>query len=513
MPDRPETALLDRLAMALAAARAALERRARAIDDLNVFPVADGDTGANMLITARAVERAAREGAGAPRSERCDALARAALLAAQGNSGMILSQLVRGAAEALTGPGPIDGPRAAAALRAASDAADRAVRRPVEGTMLTVARRMADGAAAAGAGAGAIETLDAAIAAGRVAVAETTDQLPALRAAGVVDAGALGVLVLVQGLAAALAGREPPDAGPEADRPPPPADHAPSRHRYCTSFLVEGPLDPVALEAAMAPLGDSLLVMGDARRAKVHVHTDAPERAMAAAAAHGAVEAPSVQDMRRQEAERAARLARPPAPPARCAALCPVEGAGVAALARGLGAEALEMPPGDRFGEDALAAALAASGAPEAVLVASRPDLVPALERAAAGAAGPAAVVAAASAPAALAALVALDPARGAAENAAAMAAACAGVRAGTVDEDGAVLDGERLGGGAGLRAGLELLLARAPGAELVTVLIGAGAGVGPDEVEAWVRAALPGAEAEAHEGGQPAPALLVGIE
>jgi hypothetical protein len=514
MSDRAETALLDRLAVALAAARAALERRARAIDDLNVFPVADGDTGANMLVTVRAVERAAREAPDLPWPARCDALARAALLGAQGNSGMILSQLVRGAAEALAEPGPIDGPRAAAALRGASDAADRAVRKPVEGTMLTVARRMADGAEAAGPGAGAVETLDAALAAGRDAVAATTDQLPALRAAGVVDAGGLGLQVLVEGLAAALAGREPPAAGPEADGPPPPADHAPSRYRYCTSFLVEGPLDPPALEAAMAPLGDSLLVMGDARRAKVHVHTDTPERAMEAASAHGDVEAPSVQDMRRQEAERAARLARPAAPAGRCAALCLVEGTGMAALARSMGAEVLEVLPGEEApGEGALAAALAALGALEAVLLASRPAWIPALEQTAAIVRGPAAVVPAASAPAVLAALVALDPERGAEANAAEMAEACAGVRAGAVGAGGALLDGEPLAPAGGLREGLARVLAEVPDAELVTVLIGAGAGVAPDEVEAWVRTALPGAEAEAHDGGQAEPALLVGIE
>jgi dihydroxyacetone kinase-like predicted kinase len=147
------------------------------------------------------------------------------------------------------------------------------------------------------------------------------------------------------------------------------------------------------------------------------------------------------------------------------------------------------------------------------VLLAGRPALIPVLEQTAAAVRGPAAVVPAASAPAVLAALVALDPERGAVENAAAMSAACAGVRAGAVDADGALLDGERLGPAAGLREGLALVLAEVPDAELVTVLIGAGAGVAPEEVEAWVRDALPGAEAEAHEGGQAAPALLVGIE
>ncbi len=263
----------------------------------------------------------------------------------------------------------------------------------------------------------------------------------------------------------------------------------------------------------MAPLGDSLLVMGDERRAKVHVHTDAPERAMAAAAAHGAVDAPSVQDMRRQEAERAARLARPAGPPSRCAALCVVEGAGIALLARGLGAEVLEVPPGEGPAEGALAAALAVLGPAEVVLLAGRPGLTPVLEQAAAVLGGAAALVPTTSAPAALVALVALDPELGAAENATTMATACAGVRAGAVGREGVVLDGEPIGPAGGLREGLALLLAEVPDAELVTVLVGSGAGVAPEEVEAWVRTALPGVEAEAHAGGQAAPDLIVGVE
>ncbi|HET6689989.1 MAG TPA: DAK2 domain-containing protein, partial [Miltoncostaeaceae bacterium] len=127
----------ERLAEAVGRARAALAARADEVDLLNVFPVADGDTGINMLRTATAVDEAARSTTGLPRVARCDALARAALLGAQGNSGMILSQLVRGAAEALA-HGEIDGPAIARALRGASDAADAAVRHPVEGTMLSV---------------------------------------------------------------------------------------------------------------------------------------------------------------------------------------------------------------------------------------------------------------------------------------------------------------------------------------------------------------------------------------
>ncbi len=203
----------ERVTRVISGARAALAARADEVNDLNVFPVADGDTGTNMLLTTAAVEEAAAATTSLPRRERCAALSRAALMGSRGNSGMILSQLVRGAAEALAdGDGPLDAAALARALRAASDAAYAAVRVPVEGTMLSVARRIAEAAEAAAddpahdlAGA-----LDAALAGGRRGVEETPDLLPVLRDAGVVDSGGLGVAILLEGLAAALTGRPPP---------------------------------------------------------------------------------------------------------------------------------------------------------------------------------------------------------------------------------------------------------------------------------------------------------------
>ena len=299
----------EHLAEAVGRARAALAARADEVDLLNVFPVADGDTGVNMLRTATAVDEAARSTSGLPRAARCDALARAALMGAQGNSGMILSQLVRGAAEALAHGGEIDGQAVARAMRGASDAADAAVRHPVEGTMLSVARAMAAAAEAALPG-DRDAVLAAAVAAGADAVAATTGQLAVLQEAGVVDSGALGVLILVEGLADALAGRPPRAAPAYAPSRPATAAHPPSRYRFCTTFLVEGAcVDLARLEDALEAVGDSLLVMGDARRAKVHVHTDAPERAAEVAAEWGMVQGLKADDMRRQEAERTARLA------------------------------------------------------------------------------------------------------------------------------------------------------------------------------------------------------------
>ncbi|MGE3138665.1 MAG: DAK2 domain-containing protein, partial [Thermoleophilia bacterium] len=241
---------------ALTAARAALAARSAEVDDINVFPVADGDTGVNMLRTAAAVEEAALATTGLPRPERCAALARAALVGARGNSGMILSQIVRGAADAVAvHDGPADGELVARALRAAAVAAHDAVREPVEGTMLTVARRMAD-AAEAVLPAAPQDVLTAALDGAREAVLATRDQLDVLGDAGVVDSGALGLAILLEGVVAAAGGQATPvavQAAPAA--PAATAGHLPSRHRYCTTFLVEGDaLDLAAIEAALAPV-------------------------------------------------------------------------------------------------------------------------------------------------------------------------------------------------------------------------------------------------------------------
>jgi len=409
---------------------------------------------------------------------------------------------VRGAAESLSGEGgELGGGALSRALRRASSAAYAAVRHPVEGTMLTVARRAAEAAEGAG-GADLGSVLEAALEGGRRGVAETPDLLDVLREAGVVDSGGLGLVVLLEGLGAGLLGREvaaPIDVGrPRVVE----AGHVPSRFRYCTSFLVEGSaIDLDALEASLLPLGDSLLVMGDPAQAKVHVHTDTPERAAGAARQWGEITALRFDDMRRQEAERDARLRRAATAVASCGALALVEGDGVRELAEGLGAAALA--PGAGAGE--VAAALEAIGAPETVVVAAGPDGL-AATRAAAGDRAGVVLVDAGSLPAVLACLVALDPEAGADANAAGMRELADGVRAAEVE-----------GSGAGsLRSGLQAALAGLLGDEpaLVTVLIGAGAGVAPHEAEAWVReVAGPRVEVEAHEGGQPRPALAVGVE
>jgi dihydroxyacetone kinase-like predicted kinase len=192
-----------RLALA-GAALAALEASRTRIDDLNVYPVPDGDTGTNMTLTVRAVVDALE------RDPEAD-IGRAILMGARGNSGVILSQLVTGALRALSADATLDPPALAGLLREASDAGYAAVREPQEGTILTVARSLAERAEAiAGDGLTLEDALADLLAAGEVALAGTTEQLDVLKQAGVVDAGGAGLLEIVRGIARMSAARSCP---------------------------------------------------------------------------------------------------------------------------------------------------------------------------------------------------------------------------------------------------------------------------------------------------------------
>ncbi|HUZ82397.1 MAG TPA: DAK2 domain-containing protein, partial [Gaiellaceae bacterium] len=253
-------------------ARAAIEANRRRIDDLNVYPVPDGDTGTNLTLTVRAIDEALRKDGPDDRVGLAKEVSRAALMGARGNSGVILSQIVRGATESLAESDDL-----ARAFRSASDAAYRAVKKPVEGTMLTAIRSMADAAEHGADLAGILMR-------GDDTVAQTRDMLPVLREAGVVDAGAAGLVEIVRGIHAAIAGEVPAAAvltEPEEEFGLEAIHQELSRYRYCTVFVVEGEnLDADDLESELERIGDSLLVVGDREVLKVHVHTDDPGRAL-----------------------------------------------------------------------------------------------------------------------------------------------------------------------------------------------------------------------------------------
>ena len=282
-----------------------------AINAINVYPVPDGDTGTNMLLTLRAARRAADDEAAASTNVGAftGAMAQGALLGARGNSGVILSQMVRGLAEGLEGSADVGPSELLGALESAATAAYSAVATPVEGTMLTVMREAAEGAVANQAADPSLASvLDATVAAARVSVERTPELLPQLQDAGVVDAGGEGVAVLLEGLRYGVIGEDLP--------PPPPAPVGMVQlegvghegHGFCVEYLVSGEdLDRDALAATLTEEGgDSLLVVGDTSTLHVHVHMETPAAAVDAGARFGEIQNVKVEDMQAQHDEWAA---------------------------------------------------------------------------------------------------------------------------------------------------------------------------------------------------------------
>jgi uncharacterized protein len=523
-------------------ALSSLEASRARIDDLNVYPVPDGDTGTNLTLTVRAVAEAMADSEASDRPALAHEVARAALMGARGNSGVILSQIVRGAADVLAESTNGVEPRLAArALRGASDAAYRAVRRPVEGTMLSVVRELAEEAEhRAGDPAPLGELLVELVRRGEEAVARTPEQLEVLREAGVVDAGGAGLVELLRGVAAAVSGEPVPEA-PEvaAETAGVDAIHLePSRYRYCTVFVVEGEgLDRDRLEGELEGLGDSLLVVGDGSALKVHVHTDDPGAALSLGTAAGAIQGVEIANMHEQQEQRERRLSVVPDPVAHAVS-------GVVAVVAGEGNrnlfESVAEPVGPlrivEGGQTAnpstaeLVAALQALDADEAILLPNNSNVLLAAEQASQHGDKPVEVVATDSVPAGLAALVAFDGSRSAAENAAEMREAAAAVTTGEVTRASrdvqlngvairsgewlGLVDGEPVAGGEEFTevalAVAERLLGESR--SLLTLLAGAE----PEPLDALVGlilAAHPGVEIEVHEGGQPHYPLVLGSE
>ncbi|MBN1321853.1 MAG: DAK2 domain-containing protein [Thermoleophilia bacterium] len=295
----------------------ALEERKQEINDLNVYPVPDGDTGTNLALTMRGIlDTVAKLPEGIPTKELCAAISQAALMGARGNSGVILSQIVRGAMEIL-GEGVCVTPEVISqALTNATETAYRAVRRPVEGTMLTVLREMAEAAVEAPVGDGQKAFMDHVVMAGWKSVEKTPTLLKVLADAGVVDAGGFGLVVILEGAANGSGGGEVPIATHVARTPvfenihyEDEAAEEESDYTYCTSFLLSGwDLDKASLEEELGSLGDSLLVVGDGRQIKVHVHTDDPGRVIGFASACGSLSEIEIDNMKEQTAARTKRL-------------------------------------------------------------------------------------------------------------------------------------------------------------------------------------------------------------
>jgi len=357
----------EQLLAALRGALAALQANQEEINDLNVFPVPDGDTGSNMYLTLRsAVEEAADAADPSSAAAVLGAAAHGSLMGARGNSGVILSQVLRGFAQGVGGQARLDAGGWVHGFAEARMVAYKAVMKPTEGTILSVIREAAEEA-----GRDVDDTTDIAgllervVRASHAAVARTTEQLQVLRDAGVVDAGGFGLAVILEAMSRSIAapagpgGSQTPNTA--GDRPDAPLETTGRAQRprgrrgaaavavkqggwgYCTEFLMHGPgLDLEALRDELGRLGESALVVGDDDLVRVHIHTGEPAPLIALASSRGRLSKLKVEDMSAQHHDVldradavAGAAAQPPA--GRTAQDAPRKAIGVVSVAPGQG--------------------------------------------------------------------------------------------------------------------------------------------------------------------------------
>jgi DAK2 domain fusion protein YloV len=512
-----------------------LEAHRRRIDDLNVYPVPDGDTGTNLVLTLRSIVEALDASTAADSAAVAKDVTRAALMGARGNSGVIFSQIVRGFVEVLGEHEGVSSQLLSRAFRGASDTAYRAVKRPVEGTMLTVIREMAEESEKKDyRRVASTALLQAVLAAGEEAVARTPELLDVLRNAGVVDAGGAGLVEIARGMVYGATGEQLPPAPVEVEALTFDAIHQElSEYRYCTVFVVEGEeLDSEALEAELEKIGDSLLVVGDASALKVHVHTDDPGRALTLGTAVGVVEGVEIANMHHQTAQREERLLEGAVPTAvstletGLVAVCP--GRGNRRLFESLGATRV-IEGGQSMNPSAkdILDAIEAVPTDDVLVLPNNSNVILTAEQAASMSEKRVRVIPSPSVQAGFAAMGRFVATADADENERAMLEELAEAATGeiTVASRDATLDGVRIREGAYLGLVDDVAVASGPdldpvvdevvdrvlagGRGFLTILTGEDA---PplDGLVAALEARHPGLEVEIHEGGQPHYPLLV---
>jgi DAK2 domain fusion protein YloV len=535
----------------------ALAAHRESINRLNVYPVPDGDTGTNMALTLTSVV-AELEGAEPDMAATCAAVAHGSLMGARGNSGVILSQILRGLAGVFRDAGAIDAATVADALDAASTAAYGAVMRPVEGTILTVARVAAEhGRAAAGEGADLTGVLDAARAGGADALARTPEMLPVLAEAGVVDAGGTGLLLLLDVALHLVDGRPVPE--PEADLAGVSQEfleafevaHGQGAHdgelaglRYEVMYFLEAPDESIGgFKDVWATLGDSIVVVGGDGIWNCHIHTDDIGSSVEAGIDVGRPRGIRVTDLHDEvqvEEERWVREAEPMAlepsiahEPVPCAVVAVAVGDGVRRIFHSLGVQVV-VTGGQTMNPSTaqLLEAVEAAPAGEVVILPNNKNIIPVAEQVDAMTAKVVRVVPTRGVAEGFASLLAYDPGTTAAANVDAMAAAASHVVAGEVTravrdsstERGPIREGDWLGiaregivaidddlSGAATTL-LDQLVG--PEHEIVTIIEGEGATQAiTRHLEVWLHDNRSGCEVEVHHGGQPLYPYLFGIE
>jgi hypothetical protein len=573
----------------------ALNQHRLALNRLNVYPVPDGDTGTNMALTVEAVSKEIDEAQAKAGERELDVeevtacLSHGSLMGARGNSGVILSQVLRGMANAFRdagsrpgGAGALGPADLAEAFSRASDSAYVAVSNPVEGTILTVARAAARGAdevlrgdasddLADGddedEGRGLADVLEAARSSAARALAGTTEQLPALRAAGVVDAGGAGLLLLFDSFLQVVAGRDidapPPPAGQEGQPVARGESHAPPGQegraggdggggpgdigelRYEVMFFLEASDEAIpAFRAVWEGVGGSIVIVGGDGLYNCHIHTDDVGPAIEAAIEIGQPRQIRVTDLYDQvEEERWVREAaatgdqhEAPPEPVTCAVVAVCAGEGVKRIFRSLGAR--QIVAGGQSANPSTAEildAIASAPAEEVIVLPNNPNVIAVAEQAAAHSPKKVRVVPTAGTQEGFAALLAYDPEAHVGTNADNMAAAAARVVAGevvqasrdAVSEVGPVEQGDWLGFS---RDGIEVVAPQpsspadagisllgtliADDHEIVTIIEGEGARAADTRrIVEWLSEHHPDVSSEVHHGGQPLYPYLFSIE
>jgi DAK2 domain fusion protein YloV len=538
----------DGLAQLVQEYRDLLRAHQEELNRLNVYPVPDGDTGTNMALTLESVCAEVGTTTDVPAHDMasvCQAIAHGSLMGARGNSGVILSQILRGLSDTFRSAEAVGSAEVARGLRASADAAVAAVMHPVEGTILTVASDAASAAEGCPAGSSLVELLDAVATAAHASVERTPELLPVLARAGVVDAGGRGLALLFDAWLCVVDDRPRPEprvvasaipVGAEITAPSGPAVTAdPLSPRYEVMYLLDASDDDIpGFRAAWDGLGDSIVVVGGDGIWNCHVHTDDIGAAIEAGIEVGRPSRIRVTDLHEQVEEHEADWVASANPiPAVAAVVAVATGSGVTRLLRNLGVTTVvaggqSMNPSTQE----LLDAIEHTGAKSVIVLPNNKNIIPVAEQAAAVASKPAEVVPSRSVVEALAAMIEFDADATAADNAAPMRETVDRVRTGEVTravrdsegECGPIAAGDWIAVTAeGIRAAeataeaavvamLDEMIGDSD--ELLTVLVGADADEhGVARVLAHMAERHPALEVEVHDGGQPLYPYLVGVE
>jgi fatty acid kinase len=530
--------------------RDALRSHQDFINRLNVYPVPDGDTGTNMALT---LESVVKELSGCEPTDMvsvAQGISHGSLMGARGNSGVILSQILRGLADSFRDRDGIDGAVLVDGLDRAATGAYKSVQNPVEGTILTVARGAADAAAELGKSAGLIAVLEAARRGADEALARTPDLLPVLKSAGVVDSGGTGLLLLLDAFLHVADGRPLPEA-PEIEEGTAlvgltghdPGGAGIDGLRYEVMYLLEAPDDLIPpFRQVWAGIGDSIVVVGGDGLWNCHIHTDDIGSSIEAALQAGRPRQIRVTDLFEQvEEERWVRNAvataadaEPPEEPAVCSVVAVCTGDGIRRIFRSLGVHHV-VSGGQSMNPSTadLLAAIAATPGEQVVILPNNKNIVPVAEQAALQATKPVRVIPTRGIQEGFAALLEYDPEGDAESNVALMSESASRVVAGEVTravrpsqcDAGPIAEGDYLGLS---RSGIEVVEPDVAAAaialldkliepnhhEIVTIIAGEGSAASSTrKITEWVDEIHPEIAAEVHQGGQPLYPYLFSIE